>query len=87
MMVAQTAHAALFAELEALELREREVSDYRRSLHARLDAYPNEITAQAERKVSAERKDLHRRIDSLRALLRPEIERANEQPPKSRLGA
>jgi len=87
MMVAQTAHAALFAELEALELRERDVSDHRRRLHRRLDAYPNEVTAQAERKVSAERKDLHRRIDSLRALLRPEIERQNEQPPTSRLGA
>jgi hypothetical protein len=87
MMVAQQAHAALFAELEALELREREVSDFRRRLHARLDAYPNEITAQAERNVSAERKDLHRRIDSLRAMLRPEIGRREQQPPKSRLGA
>jgi hypothetical protein len=85
-MVAKTAHAALFAELEALELREREVSDYRRALHKRLDSYPNEVTAQAERKVSEERKALHRRIDSLRARLRPEIERANELP-KSRLGA
>jgi len=87
MMVARTAHSALFAELEALELREREVSAHRRRLHARLDAYPNEVTAQAERKVSAERKDLHRRIDSLRAYLRPELEREAEQPPKSRLGA
>ena len=87
MMVAQTAHAALFAELETLELREREVSDYRNRLHARLEVFPNEVAAQAERKVSAERKELHDRIDSLRAMLRPELERQNEQPPSSRLGA
>jgi hypothetical protein len=87
MMVAKTAQSALFAELEALELREREVSDYRRRLHARLDAFPNELTAQAERNVSDERKKLHRRIDSLRALLRPELDRQNQQPPKSGLGA
>ena len=86
-MVAQTAHAALFAELETLELREREVSDYRRRLHARLDAYPNELTAQAERNVSAERKELHRRIDTLRAVLKPELDRRDQQPPSSRLGA
>lgn len=86
-MVAQTAHAALFAELESLELREREVSDYRNRLHARLEVFPNDVTAQAARKVSAERKELHRRIDSLRAMLRPELERRDQQPPKSRLGA
>lgn len=86
-MVAQTAQSALFAELEALELREREVSAHRRRLHARLDAFPNEVIAEAERTVSVERKDLHRRIDSLRALLRPEIGRQEQQPPDSRLGA
>jgi hypothetical protein len=87
MMVAQQAQAALFAELEALELREREVSDHRRKLHARLDAFPSEVTAQAERKVSAERKDLHRRIDAMRAHLRPEVGRRGDEPPKPRLGA
>lgn len=85
-MVAQTTHAALFAELESLELREREVSDYRNRLHARLERFPNEVTAQAERKVSAERKDLHRRIDSLRGRLRPELGRQAQRPPTNRLG-
>ena len=87
MMVAKTAHAALFAELEALELRERAVSDYRRQLHARLDAFPNEVTAREEKKVSAERKELHRRIDSLRAHLRPELEREAQNDGPRRLGA
>lgn len=74
------------AELESLELREREVSDYRRRLHARLDSYPNELTAQEEKRVSSERRDLHRRIDALRARLRPELERKAQEPPRSRLG-
>lgn len=87
MMAAHAASDGLFAELDALELREREVSAYRRRLHARLDAYPNEITALEEKRVSAERRELHRRIDTLRARLRPELERRAEEPPPSRLGA
>lgn len=86
MMVAHSAHAGLLAELETLELREREVSDYRRRLHARLDAYPNEVTALEEKRVSTERRELHRRIDALRAHLRPELERQAQEPPR-RLGA
>ncbi len=86
MMVARQAHDSLFAELEQMELREREVSDYRRRLHARLDAYPNELTEREERKVSAERRELHRHIDALRAHLKPELERRSQERPP-RLGA
>ncbi|HZQ16610.1 MAG TPA: hypothetical protein VFA82_07540 [Gaiellaceae bacterium] len=87
MMVAHSAQAGLLAELESLELREREVSDYRRRLHRRLDSFPNEVAAQEEKRVSGERRELHRRIDALRARLRPELERqAADEPPRSRLG-
>ena len=86
-MIAHSAQAGLFAELESLELREREVSDYRRRLHARLDAFPNELIVQEEKRVSTERRDLHRRIDALRARLRPELEREAQEQPRSRLGA
>ncbi len=86
-MVAQTAHAALFAELEQLELREREVSARRRRLHARLDSFPNEVAAEEERRVSSERRELHREIDSLRARLKPELDRRDRKPPTPRIGA
>lgn len=86
-MVARAAHAGLFAELEALELREREVSAYRRRLHQRLDSFPNDVTAQEERRVSTERRELHGQIDLLRAQLKPELDRREHEPPSSRLGA
>ncbi len=76
---------ALLAELGGLERREREVSDYRRRLHARLDKFPNELMAAKEREVSAERRELHQRIDALRAQLKPILEQP--PPPPPRLGA
>jgi hypothetical protein len=61
--------AALLAELEQLERRERALSDRRRAMHARLSTLPNAEPDPGEREVSAERKALHHRIDSLRAEL------------------
>jgi hypothetical protein len=61
--------SALGLALVQLERREREISALRRKLHARLDAFPNELTATHEQQVSAERRELHRRIDALRAEL------------------
>lgn len=78
---------ALLADLERLERREREVSDERRRLHARLDKFPNEVAAAREREVSAERRELHRRIDELRAQLRPVLLEREPEPPPPRLGA
>jgi hypothetical protein len=86
-MAARAAQAGLFAELEALELREQEVSAYRRRLHARLDSFPNEVTAQEEQRVSTERRELHGQIEILRARLKPELDRRDQEPPPSRLGA
>jgi hypothetical protein len=86
-MVAQQAHAALFAELEQLELRERELSARRKRIHARLDTFPNEVAAEEERRVSNERRELHRQIDLLRARLRPELDRRDQEPPAPRIGA
>jgi hypothetical protein len=60
---------AMIVELEQLEQQERKVSAYRRQLHDRLDAFPNELTEKRERQVSATRRALHRRIDVLRAQL------------------
>jgi hypothetical protein len=74
MMVSQAALAALMAELEELELRERSLSEQRRRLHDRLDRFPSEAMEVEERKVSKERRELHRRIDGLRARLRPELD-------------
>jgi hypothetical protein len=61
----------LLIELDQLERREREVSALRRRLHDRLNAFPNEVTAERERQISAERRELHREIDLLRARLAP----------------
>ena len=76
---------SLVVELGQLERREREVSDYRRRLHARLDTFPNELTVRKEQEVSAERRELHRRMTELRAVLRSMV---REQEPKAtrRLG-
>ncbi len=60
----------MLVELEQLELREREVSAFRRKLHDRLDSFPNEITAKREKEISKERRYLHRRIDMLRGELK-----------------
>jgi hypothetical protein len=78
---------ALLVELEHLERRERELSDFRRLLHARLNSFPNELTARREREVSAERIELHRRIDELRAILRPILRQPEPPPTVPRLGA
>ena len=78
---------ALLVELEQLERREREASDYRRLLHARLNSFPNELTARKEREVSAERIELHRRIDELRAVLRPVLREPEPPEAAPRLGA
>jgi len=86
-IVAQAAQAALFAKLEELELREQEVSARRRRLHARLDSFPNEVTAEEERRISSERRELHREIDQLRARLKPELDRRDQEPPAPRIGA
>lgn len=61
--------STLLVELEHLEHREREVSAFRRKLHARLDSFPNDVTQAREREISAERRRLHLRIDQLRAKL------------------
>jgi len=86
--------AALLDELRELELREREVSDFRRRLHERLDRYPNAGLAAQERAASAERRELHRRIDELRLRLRPHVPGVKppgpdrpDEPAGPRLGA
>jgi hypothetical protein len=61
---------AMVVELEQLEHTEREVSEYRRKLHDKLDSFPNDVIAARERDVSNERRRLHRRIDVLRSELR-----------------
>jgi len=78
---------AMLVELEELERREREVSDYRRKLQARLDSFPNELTAREEQRASTERKELHQRIDELRAHLKPVLKGGPEPAPTPRLGA
>ncbi len=78
---------ALLAELVELESREREISAERRRLHARLDTFPNELTARRERVVSAERRALHARIDELRLVLRPMLGVPEPPAPVPRLGA
>jgi len=78
---------ALLAELVDLETREREISAERRRLHARLDTFPNELTARRERQVSAERRGLHVRIDELRLVLRPVLGVPEPPAPAPRLGA
>ncbi len=42
----------LDAQIEALEVEEREVSARRRKLHDRLASFPNEVTQQQEREIS-----------------------------------
>jgi len=61
--------ASLRAELEQLEVEEREISAYRRKLHDRIDRFPSEAALLEERQVSDQRRALHRRIDELRELL------------------
>jgi len=78
---------AMLAELVELETREREVSAERRRLHARLDSFPNELTARREKQVSAERRALHARIDELRLVLRPILGVPELPAPVPRLGA
>jgi len=58
---------AMIVELEQLERQERHVSETRRRLHDRLDAFPNEALRARERSISEQRRVLHRRIDELRA--------------------
>jgi hypothetical protein len=60
------AAALLLAELDQLERQEREISLFRRQLHARLDVSPDSAIEAREREVSAERQEVHRRIDELR---------------------
>ncbi|HEY0416897.1 MAG TPA: hypothetical protein VGC78_10955 [Gaiellaceae bacterium] len=60
---------AMIVELEQLERQERHVSDTRRRLHDRLDAFPNDSLRTREREISEARLSLHRRIDELRAQL------------------
>ncbi len=57
----------LDAQIEALELEEREVSARRRKLHDRLASFPNEVTQQQEHEVSKHRRELHAQIDALKA--------------------
>ena len=62
--------AALEAELEQLELEERELSLARRKLHERIDrGFPNESLLAEEKRVSGARRELHARIDVIRARL------------------
>lgn len=68
--MADPAKVALEAELEQLELEEREISLRRRHLHERIDrGFPNESLVEEEKRVSAARRELHVRIDVLRARL------------------
>jgi ABC-type phosphate transport system auxiliary subunit len=60
---------AMIVELERLEQQERKVSEIRRQLHDRLDAFPNEAAVVKERKISDARRALHNRIDALKAEL------------------
>ena len=57
----------LDAQIEALEVEEREVSARRRKLHDRLASFPNEVTLQQEREISQHRRELHVQIDELKA--------------------
>jgi RsiG-like len=58
------------AELEQLEIEEREISAIRRKMHERIDrGFPTELLIQQEEKLSKERRALHVRIDTLRAEL------------------
>ena len=68
--MADPAKVALEAELEQLELEEREISLRRRHLHERIDrGFPNESLLEEEKRVSTARRELHARIDVLRARL------------------
>ena len=61
-----------FADYVALAKRERDLSDYRRQLHAAIDSGKStELMLKRERDVSAERRALHRQIDALKAELWP----------------
>jgi hypothetical protein len=61
--------AALLAELDQLERKERQVSDLRLQLHERLSHFRDAAAEGREVEVSAERKALHERIDALRTEL------------------
>ena len=68
--MADPARVALEAELEQLELEEREISLRRRHLHERIDrGFPNESLLEEEKRVSTARREHHARIDVLRARL------------------
>jgi hypothetical protein len=68
--LADPVKVALEAELEQLELEEREISLRRRHLHERIDrGFPNESLLEEEKRVSTARRELHARIDVLRARL------------------
>jgi len=55
------------AELDALEVEERQVSAERRRLHQQIDnGFATEATRLREREVSDHRRELHRHIDALR---------------------
>ncbi len=60
---------SLLVELARLEQHERDVSRLRRKLHARLDAFPNDVTKRQEQHLSAERREVHQRIDRVKAQL------------------
>ncbi len=60
---------SLLVELGQLEHREHELSSLRAKLHARLDAFPNEVTKRQEQQISTERRAVHERIDQLKAQL------------------
>ena len=64
--------------LTAFDTEATRLQDLRNKLHARLDAFPNEVMARRESEVSAERQALHQRIDRLRGQLRPMLARVPE---------
>jgi hypothetical protein len=62
-----TDDANLDAQIEALEIEEREVSAQRHRLHDRLASFPNEVTSRQEEELSKRRRELHAQIDALKA--------------------
>jgi hypothetical protein len=69
------------ADYVTLAKRERDLSDYRRQLHAAIDSgNPTELMLKRERDVSAERRALHRQIDALKAELSP----PRQLPPRTK---
>ena len=62
-----TDDASLDAQIEALEIEEREVSAQRHRLHERLASFPNKVTELQEQELSKHRRELHVQIDTLKA--------------------